>query len=144
MNSKNWFNKIKLNKKLTLVAVIAVALPVTLLASVLFFIMKNNVISENINSMQYKMQINERQLENCEDVINMSTQFILSDAYMHRILNSAYRGEGISAIDIINFQETDVTNIERLVNNNPLLYAVRVFDVKNKVQEMMPILYRSN
>ncbi|MFR8426746.1 MAG: hypothetical protein ACLVCH_03180 [Roseburia inulinivorans] len=34
--------------------------------------------------------------------------------------------------------------MERLVDNNPLLYGVRVYAVNDSVQEMMPILYNAS
>lgn len=44
----------------------------------------------------------------------------------------------------LDFKNNEVSALERLVNNNPLLYGVRVYAVNDSVQEMMPILYKAS
>lgn len=50
-------------------------------------------------------------------------------------------GEELSTEDWLKFKNVEVSSLERLVNNNPLLYSVRVYALNDQVQEMMPILY---
>ena len=75
------------------------------------------------------------------DSINMSTQFFLSDEDMTEVLKRAHNGDALTIQELLEFQERDVINLQRLVNNNPLLYSVRIFSTNDNVQELMPVLY---
>ena len=74
----------------------------------------------------------------------MSTRFFLSDEGMSDILVDAYDGNVLDTKEILEFYNTEIADLERLVNNNPALYAVRVYGVNDNVQEMMPILYNNS
>lgn len=73
--------------------------------------------------------------------INMSTQFFLSDEPLLEMLKRTKDGETFSAEEWYSFKNSNIVSLERLVNNNPLLYGVRVYASNDRVQEMMPILY---
>lgn len=60
------------------------------------------------------------------------------------MLNASAIGGEISTADWLDFKNNEVSALERLVNNNPLLYGVRVYAVNDSVQEMMPILYNAS
>lgn len=103
--------------------------------------MMQNVIDENISYMQYTMERNSDNMATRIDSVNMSTQFFLSDDSLKQVLNASVSGEELSTEDWLKFKNMEVSSLERLVNNNPLLYSVRVYAVNDQVQEMMPILY---
>lgn len=59
--TKSWkkvFDSLKLNSKFTLVICFFVALPISVLAGVLFYNMERSVITENRNYMEYTMERN--------------------------------------------------------------------------------------
>ena len=136
--------RMKLNMKFTMVVILFAVVPVAILAGVMFYNMEHNVIDENINYMNYTMERNEDQIMTNIDSINMSTQFFLSDSGMLEVLNNAMEHKTMSAKEWLDFNETDVAALERLVNNNPVLYCVRVYAANDNVQEMMPVLYRNS
>ena len=70
--------------------------------------------------------------------INMSTQFFLSDEPLLEMLKRTKDGETFSAEEWYSFKNSDIVSLERLVNNNPLLYGVRVYASNDRVQEMPP------
>ncbi len=70
--------------------------------------------------------------------------FFLSDDSLLQMLNASAIGGEISTADWLDFKNNEVSALERLVNNNPLLYGVRVYAVNDSVQEMMPILYNAS
>lgn len=76
--------------------------------------------------------------------INMSTQFFLSDEPLLEMLKRTKDGETFSAEEWYSFKNSDIVSLERLVNNNQLLYGVRVYASNDRVQEMMPILYAAS
>ena len=139
---KEFFRNLKLNSKFTLIIMLFTAIPIGIMAGVLFYIMEENVIKENLDYMEYTMQRSQESISTKIDSINMSTQFFLSEENLLEILNKAKNEEEISRDVWLEFKEYDVASLERLVNNNPLLYGVRVYAATDKVQEMMPILYQ--
>lgn len=134
-------NGLKLNTKFTMVTVCFVVLPVALLTIVLFHNMKTNIIDENMTHMQYTMEKNHSTIETGISSINMTTQFFLSDELLKEKLKGVLTGEKSSTEELMTFYNTDIASLERLVNNNPLLYGVRVYAPTDNVQEMVPILY---
>lgn len=136
-----YFRSAKLNIKFTIIIVLFTVVPLCISIGALFHIMIQNVIDENISYMQYTMERNRDNMATRIDSVNMSTQFFLSDDSLKQVLNASVSGEELSTEDWLKFKNMEVSSLERLVNNNPLLYSVRVYAVNDQVQEMMPILY---
>ena len=136
-----YFRNAKLNIKFTIIIVLFTVVPLCISIGALFHIMIQNVIDENISYMQYTMERNRDNMATRIDSVNMSTQFFLSDDSLKQVLNASVSGEELSTEDWLKFKNIEVSSLERLVNNNPLLYSVRVYAVNDQVQEMMPILY---
>lgn len=136
-----YFRSAKLNIKFTIIIVLFTVVPLCISIGALFHIMIQNVIDENISYIQYTMERNRDNMATRTDSLNMSTQFFLSDDSLKQVLNASVSGEELSTEDWLKFKNMEVSSLERLVNNNPLLYSVRVYAVNDQVQEMMPILY---
>lgn len=136
-----YFRNAKLNIKFTIIIVLFTVVPLCISIGALFHIMMQNVIDENISYMQYTMERNSDNMATRIDSVNMSTQFFLSDDSLKQVLNASVSGEELSTEDWLKFKNMEVSSLERLVNNNPLLYSVRAYAVNDQVQEMMPILY---
>lgn len=134
-------NGLKLNTKFTMVTISFVVIPVVLLATILFRNMEENVVSENMTHMQYTMEKNRSTIETGISSINMTTQFFLSDDVLKEKLKAVLTGEKETTEELMSFYSTDIAALERLVNNNPLLYGVRVYAANDNLQEMVPILY---
>lgn len=138
------FRNQKLNRKFTCIIILFTIIPIGVFAAVLFHLMEQNVVDENISYMEYTMQRNRDAITTKIDSINMSTQFFLSDETLMDILDKTAAGEKISIADWVEFKNYTVSSLERLVYNNPLLYGVRVYADNDNVQEMMPILYQKS
>lgn len=138
------FRNTKLNIKFTSIIILFMVIPIGVLAGVLFYVMEQNAVQENMDYMEYTMQRNEDGIKTKIDSINMSTQFFLSDDSLLQMLNASAIGGEISTADWLDFKNNEVSALERLVDNNPLLYGVRVYAVNDSVQEMMPILYNAS
>lgn len=132
----------KLNTKFTFVIIAFMVIPIGVLAGVLFYIMEKNVVDENRNYMQYTMERNQDAIATKISSINMSTQFFLSDEALLEVLNKTKTGQEMDTQEWLQFKQDNVSALERLVNNKPLLYGVRVYASGDNVQEMMPILYQ--
>lgn len=138
------FRNQKLNIKFTLVIILFTIIPIGIFAGILFYIMEQNVVDENCNYMEYTMQRNRDSIATNINSINMSTQFFLSDESLLAVLNGAKSGETFTTEEWLSFKNEEISSLERLVNNNPLLYGVRVYAANDAVQEMMPILYQNS
>lgn len=141
MKIVGYFNRLKLNIKFTIVAIFVTVIPIAILAGILFYYMEQSVIKEQLRQMEYKMEKAKSTTAFGIDSINMSTQFFLSDEDMTEVLKRAHNGDALTIQELLEFQERDVINLQRLVNNNPLLYSVRIFSTNDNVQELMPVLY---
>lgn len=138
------FRNQKLNIKFTFVIIIFTIVPIGIFAGILFYIMEKNVVDENLNYMEYTMQRNQDSIETNINSINMSTQFFLSDEHLLEVLNCTKNGGMLTTEEWLEFKDEDISALERLVNNNLLLYGVRVYAASDNVQEMMPILYQES
>lgn len=137
-----WFQGLKLNIKFTIICLIFVLVPLVALSAWLFRSMEDNVINERINSMLYRLSESEEEASKNVDSINMSTQFFLSDPSLQSFLTAQKRGEEYSTEELLEFYNNTVSSLERMVNNNTVLYQVRVYVDSDSMQEMMPVLYR--
>ncbi len=140
MNLLNRIKGMKLNTKFTSVIILMTAIPIGILAGVLFSNMEKSTVKEHQNYMQYKRTQSSEKIRSVNDSMNMSTQFFLSDYDMNQYLKLAAQGRSLSTAELIEFQESDVKNLERLFQNNPLLYLVRIYSTASAVQEMTPVL----
>lgn len=135
---------LKLNTKFTIVILLLVIVPIAILGGVIFANMESSVVHENVNYMQYTMERNQDNIQTNIDSINMTTQFFLSDEALLQVLNDSVTGTKMTTEELKEFYDTDIASLERLVNNNPLLYGVRVYSVNDDIQEMMPVLYQNS
>ena len=135
---------LKLNTKFTALIIIAFVIPIAFLAGVLYYNMEQNVIGENVSNLSYIMDRNEQQIRTNLDAVNMSTQFTKSDVGLIDVLTTAAEGEQYSTSELIRIYDEDVAMLERLINNNPLLYSVRVYASSDNVQEMMPVIFKKS
>lgn len=135
------FQNLKLNIKFSVVIILFMVVPIGILAGVLFYVMEQNVVSENITYMEYNMERSADSLGSKIDSINMSTQFFLGDSDLINLLKKNSKGETIEPLEWLEFKEYTVTSLEKLVNNNPVMYGVRVYASNDNILEIMPVLY---
>ena len=130
----------KLNIKFTLVILAFTIVPIAVMSGILFANSEKDVLEESRTYMEYKMERDAAQLKTDIDSINMSTRFFSADEGLLEFLKDAKNGKTLDAKSLIGFRDSEVAELERMVNNNPLLYAVRVYSV-TEIREMMPVLY---
>ena len=143
---KSWdlIKGLKLNTRLTGIVLLFVMIPVAILGGIVFYNMEQSTIRENLSFMQSTMERRKDSIANNVDSINMSTQFFLSNEKMNSLLIDAAVGKEHTTKEWIETYEVDVAALERLINNNPVLGAVRYYTVNDNVQEMVPVLFNSS
>jgi two-component system sensor histidine kinase YesM len=132
---------LKLNSRLTPIILVLIFFPIAVFSGVLFRNLEVSAIRESRDSMEARIERESEQIETNIESINMSTRFFLSDEELQEVLNRAADGDAIPVEELVAFYSEKIADLERLVNNNPMMYAVRVYSVTDEVQEMMPILY---
>ena len=141
---KNKWAKLKLNKKFTIIIIAIVIIPFIIFSLLLFNMIEENAIREKSNTITTSMQEDHDLILKNINSINMVTQFILSDQALLSHLKDVQSGKPITVEENINFYNINIAFLERMVNNNPYLYQVRVYGDSNDMQEMMPILYQKD
>ncbi len=134
----------RLNLKFTFVIILITAIPVAIATVYIFFAVENNLINEQRNYMEYKISQDSGQITSCLDSINMSVQLFLADEETNEVLCKAQNGIKLGTKKAVEYQETNITNLERVVSNNPTLYSVRVYATSDTIQEMNPILFKKS
>lgn len=86
------FRGYKLNTKFTIICLFFVAIPMIGLSAWLFWLMEQNLVSEKLNAMEYKLSKSYDQIVTNVDSINMSTQFLLSDQPLKEFLTARSGG----------------------------------------------------
>lgn len=134
----------KLNVKFTIIMVVMVMLPIIVLMLIWQHSMRTATIEDHINYSYYTIERYVEQINNKVASINMVTQFFKRDSALIAMLKKSNNENEISLDELREFKETEITSLERLVNNNLDLYGVRVYANSDLIQEMMPILYNKS
>lgn len=137
-----WYQGMKLNMKFTVIIVLLAWAPMVIFAVILFQNMKLELLRDKSSSMEYELQEDYAQIVKNVEAVNMSTQFFLSDQKLQDFLKAVKLQERMGAEELRTFYQENIASLERLVNNNPYLYQIRVYAPSDTMQEMMPILYR--
>ena len=141
---KEKWQGLKLNIKFTVIIILFVIIPVASFSMYLFYSMEKTAIRERQSSMDYSLANSNTQILKNVDSINMSTQFFLSDLFLTDYLKDVKNGKRFTTEELREFYNVNVASMERMVNNNPYLYQIRVYVDSDEMQEMMPILYRKS
>ena len=95
-----------------LVIMLFTIVPIGVFAGILFYIMEQNVVDENLNYMEYTMARNQDSIATSINSINMSTQFFLSDEKLLDVLNRAKQGETLTTEEWIAFKNENISSLE--------------------------------
>lgn len=144
---KKWKDKLlslKLNQKLTLLILITLIVPMGFFMVLLFQTISDNAKKEAIQNVEYDLQKSRRTIEQNVEMCNLSTQVIVSNQALNEYLLRFYRNETFDAKELLNFYNTEINSIEKIVNSNPYLYQIRIYVDSDTMKEMMPLLYKSD
>ena len=117
MKEGSFFGNLKINSRFTLVILAFTFVPIGVMAGVLFRNLETDAIKESYNYMEAKVTRDYAMISTNIESINMSTRFFLSDEGLSDILTMAYDGQTMDTRQIIDFYNTQVADLERLVNN---------------------------
>ncbi|MCR5213811.1 MAG: histidine kinase [Eubacterium sp.] len=133
-----------LTTRFSIAIVICMGFLIMILSGILFKNMKDNIFKEAYNYMKYEQISVEEAFEQSVNSIHMSVRIFENDDVFIEFLESAARGEKLSASEILDIYEGEINTLTRIVANNPLMYCVRVYGVNDNITEMMSVLYKNN
>ena len=137
------FRGIKLNQKFTCVVFIFTVIPIIALAMVLFFNTQRILLRDKTNEINKNLALIKASTEKTAELCNMTRQLFLNDMNLRSFLIRIKNEEKLSAAELIDFRKNGIGNLEKMINANPYLYQVRVYQENESIPEIMPILYHT-
>ena len=129
-----------LTQRVTILVAVAISIPSILFASFFFTYMKNNIIDDERLSMAYLLRQQEIELGKNIESIYRTKRFFLGEYDLIQYLEKSKKDK-VDTEDNFEFYHETIHTLERMINNNPDLYQVRVYIPHQNVPEMMPLLY---
>lgn len=133
---------LKLNHKFNIIIVGLLLILITAFTVFFFQNMEKIEIKSQKSDMEYVLDSTYSEMLKQIEAINMSSQFFVSDKKLIEYLKKVKTNTAVDAEALMDFYTEDVASLERLVNNSPNLYQVRLYVDSDTMQEMMPILFR--
>ncbi|BCN32193.1 sensor histidine kinase [Anaeromicropila herbilytica] len=140
---KELLMKRKITQKITFIVFFFTLFPTIIFFVFLLHNVQKNAVNDQIGQLKTTINQDYSHLQKIIELCNMSTQVFLNSPNLLRYLERVKSGEKISITDSMEFYRDDISSLEQLVNGNPYLYQIRVYADNKEMQEMMPILYRT-
>ncbi len=134
------WSKASLNHKVAIIAIAGISIPSVIFIPIFFGTMRSSTLNNELQSMEYKVNTQSRQISTNVETLKIVERFFLGDTDLEDFLITAAE-RPITAQESINFYTDTLTTLERMVNSNPTLYQVRLYIPHQNVQEMRPLLY---
>jgi len=106
--------------------------------------MERNIIENKKNDIQFNINQSYNQLQKNIELCNLTAQIFINNKNLNAYIDKVTSGESISIEEKIEFYRNDIMNFEKIVNNNPYLYGVRVYVESDTMQEMVPVLFQKD
>jgi len=115
-----------------------------ILSTLFFQNIKDSKIKEKMKNVELNFTKNYGQIQKNVEMCNMASQVMKNSENFWSYVVRFCSDEKFETQEILNFYNTDIKALEKIVNSNPYLYQIRVYADFKKTPEMMPILYRMN
>ena len=133
----------KIRHKVLFVNLVGLLIPCILFALVSISYLENQQIGSEIEKVDNELNEAYTQFMNAHEIGMMALQSMLLNTPIERFIENILDPEvTVDVHEIINFNNTEVRAIERLVNTNPYIYSIR-FYINYDILEFEPMLYRS-
>ncbi|HEX3022165.1 MAG TPA: histidine kinase [Lachnospiraceae bacterium] len=141
---KAYFFSLKLSRKITLLVLGIIVLPMVLLSTFLFNMIKDSQIAEKRKNIEVSINQNYSQIQKNLELCYLSTQVVINSPSFWAKVVSFNESDKVNTSDLIEFSKSEISAFEKLVISNPYLYQIRVYVDSNKVAEIMPVLYHKS
>ena len=133
-----------MNWKFTAAILAVLMIPVCIFCIFNFYNMKQNAVEKSIEYMQSAMNKECQTIKDNVEAVNMTALVVTEDKRLRQLLQKIAADEEIPTQELRQFYEENIGYLQRIINSNPDLYAVRIYDCRDSVKEMVPVLYRAS
>ncbi len=138
------FSSLKLSHKFTFLIMAIIVFPMVILSTLFFDNIKDSRITEKMKNVELNFTQNYNQIQKNVEMCQMSTQVMINSQNFWNYVLRFCQKEDFKTQQLLNFYQTEIKALEKIVNTNPYLYQIRVYADFDKIPEMMPILYRKD
>jgi two-component system sensor histidine kinase YesM len=139
---KRIFSSLKLSHKFTFFIMLIIVFPMVIFSLLFFENIKDSKIKEKMKNVELNFTQNYNQIQKNVEMCRMSTQVMINSQNFWNYVVRFCEREEFKTQELLNFYQTEIKALEKIVNTNPYLYQIRVYADFDKIPEMMPILYR--
>ncbi|MGB8455207.1 MAG: histidine kinase [Anaerocolumna sp.] len=141
---KRNFSSLKLSHKFTFFIMVIIVFPMVILLLLFFENIKDSKIKEKMKNVELNFTQNYNQIQKNVEMCQMSAQVMVNSQNFWNYVSRFCQHEDFKTEQLLNFYQTEIKALEKIVNTNPYLYQIRVYADFDNIPEMMPILYRKD
>lgn len=138
----NFIASMKIRHKILLLNLLILIIPCVFFAMRSIEYYQDRQIQEQINDMESDLIEISSQFMNSYEICNMTMQTMLLNNEVEKFVGKLLDGDTLSVHQLIDFNNTEIRAIERLINTNPYIHSIR-FYINTKMLELAPVIYTS-
>lgn len=138
----NRFNSVSLKRKILLINMIVLLVPLTIFSGIIFYINKQTKIQERVKMMEFELNQTKSQIERNVEICGMTMQTVLLNKNLVAFLQIMRENDELPIQEVMAFRESEVVGLQRIMNSNPYLYSIRIYVNDDDFLEMWPSIYR--
>lgn len=138
-----FLSSIKIRHKILLLNILILLLPIILVAMWWISYYQSMQIKEQIAAVESELNEAYTQVINSVEIGNMTMQTIILNGELEKFIDELMNDTRVSIHQIMDFNNTEIKAIERLVNTNPYIHSIRIYLSKD-ILELAPTIYRAS
>lgn len=136
-----YFDRLALHKKLIISHILMITLPVTICSIYVFSSLRTGIINETEQETERLLSTTvsdiEKNIESCFTIAN----YLLNDKMLIKYFTE---DSELSALDLIEFKNTQMQRVTAIPYVNPYIYRVRILHNSQSISDMWPYIYSVN
>lgn len=138
-----FLSSIKIRHKILLLNILILLLPIILVAMWWISYYQSIQIKAQIAAVESELNEAYTQVINSVEIGNMTMQTITLNGELEKFIDGLMNDTRISIHQIMDFNNTEIKAIERLVNTNPYIHSIRIY-LNKDILELAPTIYRAS
>ena len=132
------FNSLSLSRKLILVYITIIAIPLFSFAMIAFKNLENNAKDELISKNTYQLELETININRNIEAMERVAQMAISNKELMEYVRTS---KELDVESLVNFNETTYKEILKLQYNNPSISDVNIFTDNRSVKEIWPLIF---
>lgn len=139
----NFIASMKIRHKILLLNLLILLIPCIFFAMKSIKYYQEIQIQEQVGNVESDLIEITSQFMNSYEICNMTMQTMLLNNEVEKFIGRLLDGDNLSVHQLIDFNNTEIRAIERLINTNPYIHSIR-FYINSKILELAPVIYTSD